>query len=965
MKLKFCMLVLMSMMTLNIGAVNGNVNVKGRVVDSADKQPVAHATVQILQPKDSTMVVGNVTDMDGIFDIRVAKGSYILKVSFVGYKPKYRNINVSGEKKEQFVGFVALQSDAIMLDEAVVVGQAPEVRVAGDTLVYNSSAYRLPQGSALEELVKKLPGAEVDENGKITINGKEVKKIMVNGKEFFANDPKVAMKNLPVNIIDKIQAYDKASDMARMTGINDGEEETVLDLSLKPGMNKGWFGNVDVAGGTEDRYAANMMLNRFVENNQFTVLGSMNNVNDETYPGGGGYGRRGNNGLNAKKSAGFNFATERKKWETGGSVNFNYSDADLQAKSNSETFVSAMSSSYKNSLDRQRNKSNSLNADFRIEWKPNEKTTFILRPSLSYGDLNNTQMVNSFTFNKEAGYSVDELIEADANGILGTLVDDENIVNVIRKNNYNKGDNINVGTSLMANRKLGKEGRNITLNMKYFYNNDEKDQYYISETEFYQKSDEDKLDVLNRYTNTPVSGYNYSIKMAYSEPLFKGGYLQLTYDFRNKISETDNSIYDMVEGWDYTQGFHPGNGTLNKDLSKYAKYNYINHNIEAAFKFINKKHQLNVGVSIQPQHSKLNYEKGEYSVDTVRNVLDIAPIFDYRRMFSRTSQLRIFYRGYSSQPNMVDLLPVTDNTDPLNIRMGNPGLRPSFTNQVIFYYNKFQPKAQRSIMVHGMFRNTMNAISRKSLYDEETGGFTSRPENINGNWNMFGLVGFSTPLGNKKFTFNTFTTGSYNNMVAYINNSGTDLDNGKNKTKMLNLSERLRATYRDNWMEFSLLGSLRYSRSRNSYQQNNNMDTYQFSYGASTNINLPWNMTISTDLSQSSRRGYTDKAMNNDELVWNAQISQSFLKNNAATVSLQFYDILQNRSNISRSVSAAVRKDTEYNSIFSYCMVHFIYKLDIFKGNSRKPDSNMHYRGGYGRGGHGGGHGGYGRRIGF
>ena len=287
-----------------------------------------------------------------------------------------------------------------------------------------------------------------------------MQKIIIDGKEFFADDPNIAMKNLPVNIIDKVRAYDKQSDLARVTGIDDGEEETVLDLSVKPGMNKGWFGNVDLAAGTEDRYSGKLMLNRFVGNNQFTVIGSMNNVNDNGYPGGGGGFRwGGQNGLTSIKMGGFNFSTQSEKLETGGSVNYNYKDADIISKQASETFVSTESSSFKNAMTANRNKTTSLTADFRIEWKPDTMTTVIFRPRLTYGKNNNGSSSNSFTFNQDPGYTTDEILNAGEN--LSTLIPEEAIINTIVRNSLQKSSDFNVGGSAMINRRLGKAGRNI------------------------------------------------------------------------------------------------------------------------------------------------------------------------------------------------------------------------------------------------------------------------------------------------------------------------------------------------------------------------------------------------------------------------------------------------------------------------------------------------------------------------
>lgn len=918
---------------------SGRATVTGTVLDGSDKSPVMQATVQILSLKDSTMVKGNVSDLDGNFALSVRPGKYLLKISYIGYTTFFRQIEMTRNKPRLNVGNIELQADAIMLGEAVVVAQAPEVTAAEDTLVYNSSAYRVPEGSALEELVKKLPGAEVDENGKITINGKEIKKIMIDGKEFFADDPNIAMKNLPVNIIDKVRAYDKQSDLARATGIDDGEEETVLDLSVKPGMNKGWFGNADLAAGTEDRYSGKIMLNRFWGDNQFTVIGSMNNVNDQGYPGGGGGFRwGGQNGLTAIKMGGFNFSTTSEKLETGGSVNFNYKDADIISKQASETFVSSDNSSFQNALIAQRNKNTALTADFRIEWRPDTMTMLLVRPRLSYGNTDNTESSNSGTFNAEPQNTTDELIAAIQEGNLTDLMAEENIVNTIIRNSLSKSSDFNVGGSVMFNRRLGKAGRNINFRGTYNYTNSSSEQFSTSETEYFQMTDEERLEILNRYISTPTLNNNFSARVSYSEPIFKGGFLQFSYNFQYRYSTTDNSTYTMPNDWTIDNGYGGEyTGVLDKENSKSAHYTYYNHQAELALRWIREKMRLNVGVSFQPQKTELSYKKGDLDTVTVRNVFNFTPTLDFRYKFNKTSQLRINYRGRSSQPSMTDLLPVEDTTDPLNIRRGNPGLKPSFTNSFRAFYNTFNTETQRGMVAHVSFSNTMNSVSSRRVYNETTGGYITTPENINGNWNLFSMLGSNTALRNKKYTINTFTTASYNNIVSYISDNTETTNDDRNKTRQLRLGERLRGTYRTDWWEVSLNGSLNYTHSRNNYQEQNNMDTYDFSYGASTNIRLPWNMSIATDLSQNSRRGYSDNSMNRDELIWNAQISQDFLKGNAATVSIQFYDILRNQSNVSRAITAAMRSDTEYNAIYSYCMVHFIYRLNLFGGKNGGP----------------------------
>lgn len=595
----------------------------------------------------------------------------------------------------------------------------------------------------------------------------------------------------------------------------------------------------------------------------------------------------------------------------------------------------------------QRNKNTALTADFRIEWRPDTMTMLLVRPRLSYGDTDNTESSNSGTFNAEPQNTTDELIAAIQEGNLTDLMAEENIVNTIIRNSLSKSSDFNVGGSVMFNRRLGKAGRNINFRGTYNYTNSSSEQFSTSETEYFQMTDEERLEILNRYISTPTLNNNFSARVSYSEPIFKGGFLQFSYNFQYRYSTTDNSTYTMPNDWTIDNGYGGEyTGVLDKENSKSAHYTYYNHQAELALRWIREKMRLNVGVSFQPQKTELSYKKGDLDTVTVRNVFNFTPTLDFRYKFNKTSQLRINYRGRSSQPSMTDLLPVEDTTDPLNIRRGNPGLKPSFTNSFRAFYNTFNTETQRGMVAHVSFSNTMNSVSSRRVYNETTGGYITTPENINGNWNLFSMLGSNTALRNKKYTINTFTTASYNNIVSYISDNTETTNDDRNKTRQLRLGERLRGTYRTDWWEVSLNGSLNYTHSRNNYQEQNNMDTYDFSYGASTNIRLPWNMSIATDLSQNSRRGYSDNSMNRDELIWNAQISQDFLKGNAATVSIQFYDILRNQSNVSRAITAAMRSDTEYNAIYSYCMVHFIYRLNLFGGKNGGPSM----RGPHGRG---------------
>ena len=350
---------------------------------------------------------------------------------------------------------------------------------------------------------------------------------------------------------------------------------------------------------------------------------------------------------------------------------------------------------------------------------------------------------------------------------------------------------------------------------------------------------------------------------------------------------------------------------------------------------IREKYNFNVGVMLQPQKTRFIQRYQGVSTDTVRNVLNFTPTLDFRYRFSKLSNLRINYRGTTSQPSMTDLLDIRDDSDPLNITMGNPGLKPSFTNTFRLFFNNYRQEHQQAIMVHLNYSNTRNSISNMVTYDEQTGGRTTRPENINGNWNMSGALMFNTALDSVgRWTVSTFTNVRYNNYVGYLaldRNSGSQ----KNTTKTTTVGEQLTASFRNSWMEVSLDGSVDYTHTRNLLQSQSNLDTWQFAYGGYLSLYMPWGTSISTDIHQNSRRGYNDSSMNTNELIWNVQLSQSFLKGNALTLSLQLYDILHEQSNFSRTINAMQRSDTQYNSINSYAMLHAVYRINLFGGRGK------------------------------
>ena len=945
-----------------------SIAVSGRVMEGDSNEPAMQATVQLLNLPDSTQAAGVATTAKGYFQLpKVKPGKYTLKVSYVGYKDAFKDLTLSESKPARNVGTITLEADAVMLAEAVITAEAPQVQVVEDTLVYNSSAYRTPEGAMLEELVKKLPGAEVDDEGNVTINGKEISKIMVDGEEFFGGDVKTGLKNLPVDMIEKLKTYDKQSDLARITGIDDGEEETVLDLTVKKGMKQGWFGNIDLSLGTEKRYLGRAMINRFVDNAQFSFIASANNVNDKGFSGGGGGPRfNQNNGKTATKTLGVNFATKNSYIEIGGSARYNYSDNDLISTGYEESFLTS-GNSFSNANSAQRNKSNGFNADFRMEWKPDSLTNIILRPNFSWTKTLNRTISDTGTFESDPLDLVDNPNDyLDADALAETTDPLEDIrVNIINSGTLSDGNSISTDATLQINRKLNSTGRNITFRGKFGYSNDDSEQYTESQTTYYllqNAAGEDSVLIRDQYITTPTKSYEYMGQLTYSEPIARATYLQFSYQLQYKYNVSDKTTYDLESFDDWTLGDHTPTTYYNHEvdsLGKYAEYKYFNHNAGISLRFVREKLQLSVGVNFQPQHTILSYKKGDYMIDTTRNVFNFAPNVDLRIRFSKVSQLRLTYRGRSSQPSMENLLPITDNSNPQNIKVGNPGLKPSFTHTLRFFYNTYNADRQQGIMSHVNFSTTQNSISNSKEYNEETGGWTTTPKNINGNWNANGVFGYNTALPNKRYTINSFTNIGYQNNVAYqTSGSGSDAVEQKNKTTNLTLSERVNGAYRNDWLEIGINGSISYSKEKDKLDSSNNQEPYTFSYGANTQISLPWNMTITTNIVNQGRRGYTDSSMNKDELIWNAQIAQSFLRNNSATITFEMYDILKKQSNISRSLTASGRSVYSYNAVNSYCMVHFVYRLNVFGSKEAREKMRQGREGGPGGfGGPGGGEG--------
>ena len=944
--------------------------ISGQLIDAEFREPMAQATIQLFTVTDSVFVGGTVSDNRGNFSVEAPNnGTFRLKISSVGFQTIQRDVTLRRGQNQE-LGMLLMSPESIMLKEAVITGRAAQVIVKKDTLVFNPEAYRTPEGSAIEELIKRMPGAEVDEDGNITVNGKEVKKILIDGKEFMLGDTETALKNLPISIIQNVKFYDQQSDQARITGIEDGNKETVLDFTIKKGMNHGYMTNLDLAGGTQHRYASRGMGSSFTDNTRIMVTGNFNNKEENA----GWWNRR---GLNSRKMLGANLNyDDGEKLKIDGSIRWNHRGSDNLNENSSENFYSETNRTFSNSNSKSLSRNNGWNGNIRFEWKPDTLSNILIRANGSTGTSDGTSTSLSATFNADPYLYVTDPLSDEA---IATMRAKSLAVNRNRQASLSYGENKNFWAMLQLYRRLNARGRNVTLRFEGSMGDNDNQNASNNEVHLYRVQNiagEDSTYITARYNLTPSDNSGYVINAQYSEPLWKGAHLQASYELRYNQNKSDRQTYDFshlsqnpFEGiapvyreWDPWLGSFSDQfmaDHLDKSLSRFSEYKNYTHNIRLVLRYWEEKYDYNVGLLVQPQHSNYIQDYRGIYVDTIRNVTNVAPTLDFHYKFSDQQNIWFHYRGDTRQPDITQLLDITDDSNPLYITQGNPGLKPQFTNSLNVYYNNYIQRYKRSIVVYANYANTRNSISNFVRYNPETGGSISRPENINGNWNVNGGFNFSTALDSAAhFNIGTDTRLRYNNYVSYY--AEQNKESQKNYTRSTNLTERLTASYRNDWLEISLDGWCNYQHSRNELQPSADQDTWQFNYGGLMLVRLPYDFEISTNIHENSRRGYNDPSQNTNELIWNGQISKSFLQNKSLIVALNFYDLLGQQSNFSAWVNANGRGESRYNSINSYAMLHVRYRLNMFGG---KVDTEGRYDkkwgnndgGGFGGGNRGGG----------
>ncbi len=889
--------------------------------------------VSLLNPSDSSAYKNTTTGATGHFSfVSIEKKEYLLRIHYLGYNPVYKRIApsiFSGNRID--LGKIQLEEDPVLLSEITVLAEIPEVVAKEDTLEFNPGAFRMQESAVVEDLLKRLPGIEVEPDGKITSMGKQITKVYVDGKEFFGKDPKMATKNLSLGMIDKVQVIDKKSEQERLTGVDDGEEETIINLTIKKGMKKGWITNAAAGAGAftdnrkennTPRHAENMFVSRFDDNSQITLIANSNNINNQAFADEGNQvqsnirnkgrnGTRGNNGITNSSTIGLNMArTFNKKWKSGGNIRYNYTDQAVEQKGFRQNLLKD-SVSYRESQSKEQDYANNFAFDYKVEFTPDSSNIFVINTGLTY----NKSYSND--------YSYQSIRAGDADSTRVNLSNAQTLLDT-------KGLLFNA--ELTYAHKFAKKGRRLSFTGGININSNSGEGTNRSDSKFFLNPSKNKN--LNQELYNHSDRNAYSLRITYIEPVWKTNNT-LQFSYRVNYNQTDN----VRETYDYNDetGAY---SILNPDYSKSLWNHFINQTFSVNFNAVHEKYTYNIGFNINPSYTQSTSYVKDGSIsgnDSILNRIDGKTVINYTPQlrftyrFSKRSNLKFTYKGNTIQPGISQLDPTPNNTNPLNIRMGNPDLLPAFAHDLTFQYNNNQRGAQRALTANLLFSFVQNEIINFTSYQDATGIQLTSPINENGTWNISGNVLYSTPLDvAKKLKFSTQSRLSYHNKVGFIR---TSTQSERNISGTFGAYENIGLSYNKDWFYGQLRGNIRYSNVSNTLEGQKEQENTTFGLTFNTQLYLPCSWTLASDINYKATRGLT-AGYNTDEIIWNAEISKQFLKNKQATFRVKWYDILHQTLNINRSIHANYIEDHEYNMLTCYILASFVYRLNWMGGGS-------------------------------
>lgn len=914
-------LLLLSLSVLLVGLGAAAAVIRGKVADES-ASPLPGVTAQLIQYPDSVRKGFIVTGAKGDFSFKGIKpGNYSLRLTMVGMDDLERTIAVSDTTRTLDVGTLKMQETATVLKEAVVTGVKAAVVAKQDTMEFNAGSYKTKVNASVEDLLKKLPGVEVGSDGSITSGGKTVTKVLVDGKEFFGEDTKMATKNLPSDMVDKVQVVDRKSDLARITGVDDGEEETVINLTVKKNMKNGWFGTVQGGYGTDKRYEGSFNISTFNDNNQISFVGGANNTNDLGFSDGGrgrfmSFGPGG--GITTSQRFGINFNLGKSdKFRVGGNIFYTHSDQKTTSFKDTQ-YLFPDSTSYQTQGSASRDRGHNVNADFRMEWKIDDNNTLDFRPHFSFNSRHSELNDTSF------------LRAGDA---LRTLV------NSNETERFNHGTSYNVGGRLIFNHKFASHpGRSFSVQANYEFTDTKQHTTTWSDIEYYLRQDDSET--LYRFMDNHQWNNSVGARLTWTEPLGdvkRGNFLQVAYRLNFRFNNANKDTYNIPipEG---VEAFRPADLTgipadaeFSGDLSNRFRNKFMTHELQVGYKKVNKKYTLEAGMAFQPSSSSSKDLINDARNIPTRSVWNVAPFARFRYRFSKTKAIRVDYRARTSQPSLTQLQPVADVSDPLNIVKGNPELKPTFTQSLNIHFNNYNTATQQSMFAAARLQYSSNVVVNRTVTDRETGVRTTEYTNASGNFSGFGMFMLNQPFRNRNWRFSVRARARYSSSAGYINGEF-------NRSGNLNLAPNAGITFTSDIFQMSVNPNYSFNMATNSLPQQRNQYTHSYGFNTDASLYLPFGLELNTDLTFDKSTGYS-AGFNTSSWLWNAQISYSFLRDKSLTLSVRAYDILAQNRNISRSVSANQITDGRYNDLTRYVMFGISYTFNTLK-NKKRPDTD-------------------------
>lgn len=878
--------------------------VNGTVLDSASRQPVEAATISVFLLQDSSLVNYVLTNRKGQFqvkDIPLGKTCHLL-VTCNGLKSYTQPFTITEDKSDTTLPPIRLGKAVKELEEVTVVGMRPPMVIKKDTIEFNAGAFKTMPNAVLEDLVKQLPGVDIDKDGNLTMNGRKIEKITIDGKDFFGNDPQMALKNLPRSIIDKIQVADNKTRQAQFNKTTTGEENKVLNLTLKKDQNQGWFGRAFGGYGSEDRYEAGGNMNMFNTEKQISIIASANNTNRSS-AGMGSFGISnaqsslggGGSGFTDNKTGGLNFSNVFSKKLTMASSYF-YSRGFFENNTRTQRqYILAeddLSIYDYHSLNTNSNTNNNHRLNVSIDYRPDTMTNLYL--NAAYGKMD--------------GYS-SSANDASSKGRTGTLLN----TSINELNGTNNGNNI--AAEFFIGRRFRKEGRSISLNLNYGSDIAKTNEFNKGNIWLLKQDGTDSSNTLNQRSDLSNDNKNYGFSIGYSEPVVKDLSVLFRYNFRVSTGSSDKNTSRFNDG---TNAYDIIDTALTDAFTSRTVVNYPDVSLNYTK---DNKYRINAGFGMQWMRQE-NTSRIQQDMD--QRFTNIFPTASIAYQFSKTGELSFYYNGSSQQPSAQQLQPVPDNNNPLYIIMGNPDLQPAFSHN--FSMSLRQTKGTLYWYTAMNFSTTSNMIITETYFDELRRQ-VSRPLNMNGNYSASGNATVSKTWKSKDFTFrmNSSLGGSYNRNMSRI-----DKQNIESKTYGVNARLFLTGTYKE-LLNLMPSYSVRFNDSKYSVAQNQDASSITHLLTADFFINWPKRLIIENNISYiynsriapGFRKGVTS---------WNAAANYQLFRNKQGVLRFAIYDILQQNTNVNRTISQNYIQDVQVDVLQQYYQLSLLYTFQRFGG---------------------------------